>query len=278
MKRDDKERPPVVPDSVGSREEADARLAEFEMQKQMYHDMAMEYEGIDRRKRYLLDDDDWRFDKVPEIMDGKNVFDFWSEDLDEKLAALEREELLRLRKLEQELEAKVEDGYELTEEQQHKLDKIRAKRAVLIQRSRMTKSVQDNPIPRRYNVQGRTLTDIEQHLVDLGLDGKRAVDRMRERSSSRSRSRSRGASESRAGRKRTREEISQERALSKTPKPGSGLKDLKSLEKAEKLADRAKKRFRAEGKLGESDRHIDTKKPKFLFTGKAGLGTKTIGR
>jgi len=278
MKRDDKERPPVIPDSLDSREEAEARLAEFEMQKQMYHDMAMEYEGIDRRKRYLLDDEDWRFDKVPEIMDGKNVFDFWSDDLDEKLAALEREEILRLRKLEQELESKVEDGYDLSEEQQHKLDKIRAKRAMLIQRSRMTKTVQDNPIPRRYNVQGRTLSDIEQHLIDLGLDGKRAVDRIRERSTSRSRSRSRGASESRAGRKRTREEMSQERALSKTPKPGSGLKDLKSLEKAEKLADRAKKRFRAEGKLGESDRHIDTKRPKFLFTGKAGLGTKTIGR
>jgi len=49
------------------------------------------------------------------------------------------------------------------------------------------------------------------------------------------------------GRKRTREELSQERLLSKTPKPGSGLKDIKAVEKAELLADRAKKKFRQEG-------------------------------
>jgi nucleolar GTP-binding protein len=277
VKRDEKERPPVVPETLGEREEAALRIADFERQKDLYHDMDDDYEGIDRRKRYILEKDDWKFDKVPEIMDGKNVFDFWSEDIEDKLASLEREEILRLRKLEQELEQQVSDGLELTEEQQYKLEKIRAKRTMLVQKSRMNKSIQDPAIPRKYNVEGRTLKDLEAHLAELGLDGKRATARMRE--SSRSRSRSRGLSESRAGRKRTREEMSQERALSKTPKPGSGMKDLKAVEKAERIADRAKTKIRREGRLGESDRHIGTKKPKFLYTGsKSGLGTSSIGR
>lgn len=53
---------------------------------------------------------------------------------------MEREEILRLRKLEQEMEQQVQDGFELTEEQQYKLEKIRAKRQMLIMKSRMNKS------------------------------------------------------------------------------------------------------------------------------------------
>lgn len=41
---------------------------------------------------YLLADDEWKFDTMPEIMDGKNVADFIDADIAEKLEALEREE------------------------------------------------------------------------------------------------------------------------------------------------------------------------------------------
>lgn len=41
---------------------------------------------------YLLANDEWKFDTVPEIMDGKNVADFIDPDIVEKLEALEREE------------------------------------------------------------------------------------------------------------------------------------------------------------------------------------------
>jgi nucleolar GTP-binding protein len=40
----------------------------------------------------LLADNEWKFDTVPEIMDGKNVADFIDADIAEKLEALEREE------------------------------------------------------------------------------------------------------------------------------------------------------------------------------------------
>ena len=46
----------------------------------------------DIRKRYLLEDDSWRHDIIPEIMDGHNVLDFVDPDIEAKLDALDREE------------------------------------------------------------------------------------------------------------------------------------------------------------------------------------------
>ncbi len=41
---------------------------------------------------YILADDEWKNDIIPEIMDGKNIADFIDPDIAEKLEALEREE------------------------------------------------------------------------------------------------------------------------------------------------------------------------------------------
>lgn len=32
-------------------------------------------------EHYLLDNPDWKYDAVPEIMDGKNIYDFVDEDI-----------------------------------------------------------------------------------------------------------------------------------------------------------------------------------------------------
>lgn len=37
-------------------------------------------------------DESWNMDRIPEIMDGKNVADFVDDDIDAKLALLEKEE------------------------------------------------------------------------------------------------------------------------------------------------------------------------------------------
>jgi hypothetical protein len=47
--------------------------------------------------RYLLENDEWKYDRIPEIIDGKNIADFIDIDLEQKLEALEREEAERLR-------------------------------------------------------------------------------------------------------------------------------------------------------------------------------------
>ena len=40
----------------------------------------------------MLENDEWKNDVMPEIMDGKNIADFIDPDILEKLDALEREE------------------------------------------------------------------------------------------------------------------------------------------------------------------------------------------
>ena len=43
-------------------------------------------------ENYYLDNDEWKYDKLPEIMNGKNVYDFIDPDIEAKLNALEEEE------------------------------------------------------------------------------------------------------------------------------------------------------------------------------------------
>lgn len=63
----------------------------------------------DAREQYELADASWRFDVVPEIMDGKNVADFYDPDIADRLAELEAEEA--------ELEAAfAEAGFNLADE------------------------------------------------------------------------------------------------------------------------------------------------------------------
>ena len=40
----------------------------------------------------MLENDEWKSDIIPEIMDGKNIADFIDPDIAERLDALEREE------------------------------------------------------------------------------------------------------------------------------------------------------------------------------------------
>lgn len=45
-----------------------------------------------REEKFILENPDWRYDDVPEIMDGKNIIDFYDPDIEAKLALLEEEE------------------------------------------------------------------------------------------------------------------------------------------------------------------------------------------
>ena len=43
-------------------------------------------------ERYELGNPEWKYDTIPEIMDGKNVADFVDPEIEAKLDALEKEE------------------------------------------------------------------------------------------------------------------------------------------------------------------------------------------
>lgn len=48
--------------------------------------------SADLRKHYQLRSETWKYDIMPELLDGHNVLDFVDPDIDARLAELEREE------------------------------------------------------------------------------------------------------------------------------------------------------------------------------------------
>ena len=56
--------------------------------------------ALDYREQYDLKDAEWRFDVVPQIMDGMNVYDYIDPDIDLELRELEEKEDQQLPKME----------------------------------------------------------------------------------------------------------------------------------------------------------------------------------
>jgi nucleolar GTP-binding protein len=93
----EKARPSRLGYGVAKGDAVDASGAAAKPAKKTERDLMWENGGpgvysMDYRKNYLLSNDDYRFDIIPEIMDGKNIADFIDPDIEAKLAALEAEE------------------------------------------------------------------------------------------------------------------------------------------------------------------------------------------
>ncbi|VAI83885.1 unnamed protein product [Triticum turgidum subsp. durum] len=116
--RDNRDRPTCIPQAVL---EAQA-IAAAKEKKKLERDLENENGGAgvysaSLKKHYLLADDEWKEDILPEILDGHNVADFLDPDILERCEELEREEGLRLEE-EAAQDAFMIDGHdELTEEQ-----------------------------------------------------------------------------------------------------------------------------------------------------------------
>jgi nucleolar GTP-binding protein len=92
--RDDKVRPPCIPPAALAKKKFD--LGDTNRPK-LAKEIEQENGGagvfnVDLKSSYILKNEEWKYDKIPEIMDGKNVADFIDPEIQEKLDALEREE------------------------------------------------------------------------------------------------------------------------------------------------------------------------------------------
>jgi nucleolar GTP-binding protein len=264
--RDDKERVPQVPDTVGnnSNDKAKKKFEEWKYQLKLYKELDPDYEGMDWKDDYQLDNPDWKHDPIPEISDGKNVFDYWSGDIDEKLGELDREESARMRNFEELLKEENINRFKLTPEQQEKVKRIREKRKLMVKDSRLKRNHDNAKISKKYNVKNLTINDLENHLESLGMDPKAATERLRSMSRERSQTR---------GRKTDRASSEEAREVSKTPLPGEGYRNVRQRLLAEDLARKSIKKLTRYGRLGESDRHVHNLMPKHLFSGKRGIGS-----
>jgi len=285
--RDDKVRKPFIPESVVQARE---KKKEMEMNNNNNNDDDMEdlnqemdevdsddpdagkpefmkgMNSLEWKKKYQLSNAEWRFDSIPEIVDGHNIADFIDPEILERLEELEREEEQREAEL---ANQPVDEDLDLDDETLATVDAIRQRRKVLIDKSRLRKTNSFGPIPATKQREGRTMDDFEAHLAEMGIDASRVAERVRSRS----------RSGSRIGRKRTRsasagadDDGKKQRAHSRSVSKSAGFKNEEQRDKAVKLYDKAM-RVRGKSALkGPADRTILNEKPKHLFTGKRGSG------
>eukprot|EP01115_Flamella_aegyptia_P005369 TRINITY_DN2264_c0_g1_i2.p2 TRINITY_DN2264_c0_g1~~TRINITY_DN2264_c0_g1_i2.p2 ORF type:complete len:651 (-),score=238.06 TRINITY_DN2264_c0_g1_i2:2105-4057(-) len=280
-KRDTRERPPMIPESIQKLREAKTMGIEVPKHEDTYEQEEAEkpfwlrgFNSIEWKKRYKLKDEEWRFDVVPEIWEGHNIADFVDPEILSRLEELEREEDERAANAEDEMD---EDDEDLTEEQYEQVKKIREKKKQLMAEGTQRRKIKTY-VPRKYGKEGdMTSETMEESLSELGVDPSKAVKRARSESRQpRKRTRSNSASAMEVDTKRYGEDQfsdKKRRTASITPRPGEGYKDEKQKLYAMKLARNAFKKIGKEAKKGEADRHIYDLKPKHLFSGKRSNGT-----
>lgn len=165
-KRDNKVREVTIPDTV---------LQGVKKTGPTIKELQEEYGGAGRfyipeEEHYMLEKEDWRYDKWPEFYQGKNVADFYDADIEAKLNALEEEED-KILKMEAENDAGMEDGSDddsendgITMENLTKsVSDIRIKVNIIRQRSFLKAR-------RRANSKMRNLEDFTADLKAKGID------------------------------------------------------------------------------------------------------------
>ncbi|KAI9750256.1 MAG: Nucleolar GTP-binding protein 1 [Lichina confinis] len=245
--------------------------------------------NIDMKKRYLLEQDEWKHDRVPEVFEGKNVFDYVDPDIEAKLAALEEEEERLDAQGFYESDDELEDVADA--EIRVQADTIREKRLAIRHAAWLKKSLKNRPImPRK--VTTRKLSEMESHLDSLGLETSDAAARVRSQQSTRGRRRQRGGEPDADAdpdhdddgdamdvdlTAAQRREVLSKRArsvprTSQSNRRETGFTSLTGRSQAERLAKLGQQRMNRMARQGEADRHIAASKPKHLFAGKRGLG------
>lgn len=227
--------------------------------------------SFDMQRDYTLANKDWNHDKIPEVWNGKNIYDFVDPDIEKKLAALEEEE--------EKLEA---DGYYESDESvedaedadiRMKADLIREKRVLMRNDAKMRKSLKNRAqIPR--SAKAKKLSQLERGLDSAGYDVDAAGDRARSQSVVRGRPLSRpdaGADDAMDlddPKQAIARAKSRARSQAATDRRNDGVTDEMARTKADRLFKLGQKKMNRMARQGEADRHTTASLPKHLFTGK----------
>lgn len=136
--------------------------------------------NVNLKKNYLLEKEEWKQDKIPEMFNGKNVNDFIDPDIEAKLAALEEEE--------EQLQASgfYDDEEDIEDEEEaeirEKADYIREQRQLIRNAARSKKALKNRAIIPRSAGAPKKLSEMEAHLDKLGLDHSAISERARSKS------------------------------------------------------------------------------------------------
>lgn len=241
---------------------------------------------LELQKHWDLANPEHQFDKIPEILNGKNISDYIDPEIDAKIAALMLEEDERIKSGFYELDNEEEDleTQELRKLGQH----IRKVKNTHIHMARRERKIQGAQIDRRAKNPGNAMK-LKSKMEKLGLDlghWEKAKDGMddgndgsdinaikRGRSLvNRKRARSKSIGTLMDGEK---QELEKRSASRPGPRDKSGMRDVHQVKKSKVMGKKSLvplSMSKVRARQGESDRHIPDFKPKHLFSGKRGMG------
>ncbi|KAG8970159.1 Nucleolar GTP-binding protein 1 [Tulasnella sp. 419] len=294
--RDDIVREPYIPEAIKNKRKYDPEDPD---RRKLERDIEAEEGGagvysINLKKNYLLENDEWKQDTIPEIINGKNIADFVDPEIAEKLEALEREE----EKLEAEgfydsedeivdsgdeyfdaEEAKARSFIRLNEEKNKSKNRaILPRTAGLRSLSEMSKALKKAGYdPSNIEVRAQMLAkaagakrkrDAESEAMDIDEEqdndqGSMEVDggRIGHQGIKKVKSNSGGVIAKVLGKR-----------IPATDRSTSGMRDAAQQAKAIQLRNFAQRPRNYQAKAGEADRAIRVKMPKHLYSGKRKAG------
>ncbi|KAJ3425829.1 nucleolar gtp-binding protein [Anaeramoeba flamelloides] len=286
-KRDEFERPPNIPKSILEMREKKKQKGYVKPKKTLSRDLEKQNGGygkydIDLRKEWILENEEWKDDIIPEIWEGKNIADFIDPEIERKLDELEKEEEEIIRKME-EADSQEMEVNDLNQTQEKMLDKIREKKMLKILKKNREKTRGRKSIPTNKNTK-KSISSLKEHLKDMGLP-----DLPLKQAKKRHLKTKRGREKLRKGMMKELQDTQKEvqigqgvvlnkdrsRVRSRSVDPRyKGFKDETQLKLARKIAvkqfEKKKNRYMPKG---EGDRSIVTYRPKHLFSGKRGIGS-----
>lgn len=154
--RDNKTRPAYTPDNFAAQSAAGERVNIRQMQEE---NGGAGVFVLPPEERYIFEKDEWKFDVIPEIYNGKNVIDFVDPDIEEKLAELEAEEDQLLK----ELEGQIQDEDEVPEEYLEAHEQVKQK----IGEKRVESVINSH---KKVNSKYKSLSGLKEKLQEKGLD------------------------------------------------------------------------------------------------------------
>ncbi|KAF8482667.1 P-loop containing nucleoside triphosphate hydrolase protein [Russula ochroleuca] len=308
--RDEVVREPFIPETIKLRKKYDKNDPD---RRKLARDIELVEGGagvynINLKKDYILANDEWKSDIIPEIMDGKNIADFIDPDIAEKLEALEREEEML------EAEGFYEDHEDMVDSDDER-EAAAAKIALGHKMEAQSKKKMKNKarLPRTAGL--RTLTDLTTDLTKAGIDPSRVQERAvmiaKVRAAGRKRKRDEDGmdvdgddhdadgdnwategededetvmdvddeegDEPGVRRKHKRGKTNSGASIARKGAPRSnrqlaGMRDEAQISKATRLRNLGQRGRNMLAKAGESDRAIRVKMPKHLFSGKRKAG------
>ncbi|KAL8806475.1 MAG: hypothetical protein Q9200_005025 [Gallowayella weberi] len=229
--------------------------------------------NVDLKDQYLLEKEEWKHDRAPEVFNGQNVYDFIDPDIEAKLQALEEEE----EKLEAEGYYDSDDSLEDVEEAdiRMKAELIKEQRELIRNEAKMKKSLKNRAIVPR-PARTKKLSAMADHLDKLGFDTATISERARARSRGRSAVRGTADTEDAMDVDAPQGPVdvlrAKSRMRSRSNRREDGVTTLNGRSKAERLAKLGQVKMNRMARQGEADRHTTAALPKHLFSGKRGMG------